>query len=230
MRLAEAVAAAIGRLTVFGAATAGRSSEALIAGLAFYPAVGLAVGIAAALAATATGLVVPLLAPIAGVVVLEGLAAGRPRAALSAGRGALGTGVALAGLVVKVWAVAAVPAALRPTALAIAPMLGRWAMVVQCYGGRPAGGPSGAVPLVGRARFQEFGWASLLAFAVTLAVAEAVGLVVLLVAALTTLGVRVRAHRRRGGLSESDVEATSELVETAVLVLLGLLASGARAV
>ena len=78
--------------------------------------------------------------------------------------------------------------------------------------------------LIGRARFREFGWASVVGFSVTLGVGEAVGLAVLCVAALTTLGVRILAHRRVGGLTGRLLAATRELVETVVLVTLGVLA------
>jgi hypothetical protein len=45
-----------------------------------------------------------------------------------------------------------------------------------------------------------------------------------LVAALVTVGVRVAAHRRLGALAGRHLGATRELVETAVLLVLGLLA------
>ena len=61
-------------------------------------------------------------------------------------------------------------------------------------------------------------------FGVTLGVGEAIGLAVLLMAALTTLGVRILVHRRVGGLTGRVLSATRELVETVVLATLGLLA------
>ena len=51
-----------------------------------------------------------------------------------------------------------------------------------------------------------------------------IGLAVLLMAALTTLGVRILVHRRVGGLTGRVLSATRELVETVVLATLGLLA------
>jgi cobalamin synthase len=110
-------------------------------------------------------------------------------------------------------------------ALALASMLGAWAITVQCYGGAPAGVPGTGAALVGRARFREFGWASLGALGVALAAGDAAGLVVVLVAAAVTVGVRVWAYRRLGGLTGHLLMATRELVETAVLVTLGLLAT-----
>ncbi|HJQ82477.1 MAG TPA: hypothetical protein VKA21_00260, partial [Candidatus Binatia bacterium] len=77
--------------------------------------------------------------------------------------------------------------------------------------------------LVGRARFREFGAASVVALATTLALGEPIGLVLVLAASLTTIGLRVWAHRRLGALTGRLLSATRELVETAVLVTLALL-------
>jgi cobalamin synthase len=115
------------------------------------------------------------------------------------------------------------PAPARTTALLLAPMLGAWAIVVQAYGGAPIHARGPAAALVGRARFREFGWASVVALGTTLAVGEAIGLLLVLVASLTTLGVRVYAYRRLGGLTGRLLAATRDLVETAVLGSLGLL-------
>jgi adenosylcobinamide-GDP ribazoletransferase len=137
--------------------------------------------------------------------------------------GPLGSIVALAALAARVVSLAALPPASRTVALLVAPMLGAWAIVVQCYGGVP-GGADGPVALVGRARFREFGWASVTALGVTLAIGDAVGLVLILAAAAATVGLRVHAYRRLGGLTGRLLAATRELVETVVLVTLGALA------
>jgi cobalamin synthase len=102
-------------------------------------------------------------------------------------------------------------------------MLGAWAVVVQCYGGAPDGA-DGRASLVGRARFWEFGWASVTALGVTLALGDAVGLVLIVAAAGVTMVLRVYAYRRLGGLSGPLLTATRELVETVVLATLGVLA------
>ena len=108
----------------------------------------------------------------------------------------------------------------RTLALLLAPMLARWAVVVRCYGGAPRAAEGGLAGLVGRARFREFGIASDVALGVSLAVLDAVGLVVAVASALVTLAVRVVAYRRSGGLSAGALNATSALVETSALVLL----------
>jgi adenosylcobinamide-GDP ribazoletransferase len=236
--LVEELGAAVGSLTVFRRAAKGARRESQAAGLAFYPIVGLALG---ALAAAAAWL---LSSGVAGVLVLVALGGGRAPYALAAVAeaelrtgdrsetlarlratpGWVGGAVAAAALAVRLWAAVSLPAPARTIALLLAPMLGAWAIVVQCYGGAPTQARGPARALVGRARFREFGWASVVGFGVTLGVGEAIGLVVLLAAALTTLGVRILAHRRVGGLTGRLLAATRELVETVVLATLGVLA------
>src|SRR5438477_500514 len=119
---------------------------------------------------------------------------------------------------------AVLPPPARTTALLLAPMLGAWAVVVECYGGAPTHASGTAAALVGRARFREFAWASVTALGMTLAVGEPIGLVIVLAASLATVGVRVYAHHRVGGLTGRLLAASRELVETVVLVTLGVLA------
>ncbi|HYV56258.1 MAG TPA: adenosylcobinamide-GDP ribazoletransferase [Candidatus Nitrosopolaris sp.] len=235
--LMEDLGAAVGGLTVFRRAARSARPESLAAGLAFYPVVGLALGLVAAGAAWL------LSSGPAGVLVLLALGGGwasyglaaAAEAALGAGGGSgtlvrlraapgwAGWGVAVVALALRLWAAAILPAPACTVALVLAPMLGAWAIVVQCYGGAPTQARGHARAVIGRARFREFGWASLLAFGVTLGMGEAIGLVVLLAAALTTLAVRVLAHRRVGGLTGRLLAATRELVETMVLVTLAIL-------
>jgi len=238
MALVEELGAAVGSLTVFRRVAAGTRRESQAAGLAFYPIVGLALGTLAAAAAWL------LSSGAVGVLVLLALGGGRAPYALAAaadaalragGRletlarlratpGWAGGAVAVAALATRLWAAFSLPAPARTIAFLLAPMLGAWAIVVQCYGGAPTQARGPARALVGRARFREFGWASVVGFGVTLGVGEAIGLAVLLMAALTTLGVRILVHRRVGGLTGRVLSATRELVETVVLATLGLLA------
>jgi cobalamin synthase len=64
------------------------------------------------------------------------------------------------------------------------------------------------------------------AFGTTLATLDAVGLVVLLSATLTTIGIRVLAYRRLGGVNGMVLGVSSELVETVTLAVLAGLARG----
>ena len=237
MPLIEDLGAAVGSLTVFRYGARSARPESLAAALAFSPLVGLALGLAAAGAAwlfsSGPAGVLVLLA-LGGGWAPYGLAAaaeavlttgGGPAtlARLRATPGWVGWAVAAAVLAMRLWAAAILPAPARTVALVLAPMLGAWAIVVQCYGGAPTQARGRARAVIGRARFREFGWASLLGFGVTLGIGEAIGLVVLLAAALTTLAVRVLAHRRLGGLTGRLLAATRELVETTVLVTLAIL-------
>jgi len=221
--------AAVALLTVLDG-TRDAPTGTLAGALAFFPLVGLGEGLLAAAIGAATARAAPALAGPIAVAVLAVVAGGAPSRALAhavaaAGRPRFaGAAVAVLALAVKLVAVARLPAAARTAAVVLAPMLGAWAMVVQCYGGPPGEGPDPAARLVGRARFREFGAASLGAFAVTLAIGDAVGLLVLVCAALVTLGIRVTAHGGRGGLAGLHLGATRELVETVVMAVLGVLA------
>jgi|GEM_PF-1506578 len=200
--------AALAALTPLGSWLPQAPAEAKAGALAWYPAVGLGIGALAALAAALAGRVAPAAGGAAGVAVLELLGGGRPAAR--------GGAVMFAAFLLELGAVSVLPAAARPAALLLAPMLGRWALVVQGYGGTPA-------PGVGRARFREFGVASTTAFAVTLALGQAIGLVLLVLAALETVAIRVVAYRRARALTITALAATSAAVEAGVLLALALL-------
>jgi hypothetical protein len=104
----------------------------------------------------------------------------------------------------------------RTLALVVAPMLARWAAVVQCYGGLPRPGATGMALLAGRARFREFGIASVTALGTTLILLDAVGL---------AIGRRVHPRDARdplpaptdapAGLGDGALEATIPVVENA---------------
>lgn len=194
--------------------------EALVGGLVFYPIVGALLGAAGAVAGRLGEPLGSLPAAVAAVGVVALASRGRTLRVLPpAGR--LLSAAVLGG---QVWAVAQLPADARTLALPLACMLGRWAVVVQCYGGSPAGARGLAAQLVGRARLREFGWASALAFGTTLAALDAVGLVVLLAATLTAVGIRILAYRWRGGVDGRVLGASGELVELVVLAVLAGLA------
>jgi cobalamin synthase len=181
----------------------------LASALAWLPLFGLAIGAIAVAMVTLVGRLGPaVLASAAAVGVL-----------IIFGRRALPLGLGLVASLVTLGALAFLAPYARVPALLVAPMLARWAVVVQCYGGAPQPQATGLAALVGRARFREFGIASVAALGVTLALLDAVGLVVAVASALVTLGVRVAAYRWAGGLSAGALNATSALVETSALVL-----------
>jgi adenosylcobinamide-GDP ribazoletransferase len=219
--IAREIRAAVGAVAGVPALTRDLPREALVGGLLFYPIVGALVGGLAAVAARLAGRFGALAAAVAAVGVLALASRGATLRDLVAAGWIVPTAV----LGAKLWAVAELPADARTLALPLAGMLGRWAVVVQCYGGSPAAARGLAAQLVGRARLREFGWASAVAFGTTLAALDAVGLVVLLAATLTTVGIRVLAYRRWGGVNGRVLGASSEMVE---LVVLGALAGLAR--
>src|SRR5881396_3625064 len=189
MAVFEEISAAVGCLTALTRPAARASRPALAGGLVFYPVVGLALGALAAGAAAATETVLPAAAGPAGVLALVGLAGARGARGLAAaaeallrrgdavvvrGRlrttpGPLGIAAAGAALAARAAAAAILPPPARTTALLLAPLLGAWAVVVECYGGVPTHASGTAAALVGRARFREFGWASVTALGMTLA-------------------------------------------------------------
>jgi len=241
--LGAEIAAALRVGSVLGPPRAGDSPEVVVAGLAWLPIVGLGIGVAAAGAAALAGPAGAASSGLAGAGVLALLGGAWlrvslwPAAALLApgdaarvvarlraptGVGALVTGAATVGAMAAV--LASMPPPARTAALLLAPTLARWAMVVQCHGGRGpwAGGPAAAI--VGRAGFREFGIASVAALGTALVLADALGLVAAMAAAALTLGVRLLAHRRLGGLSGALVAATGGAGELLVVVVLaGLL-------
>jgi cobalamin synthase len=181
-----------------------------VAALAWLPLAGLAVGaLAVGAAALAAAVGDGPVAALAAVVVLR-----------AADGGASRWGRAVVVGAVEALALVTLGASARTVALLVAPMLARWACVVQCHGGMPAGGATGLAALAGRARFREFAIASVTALGVMLVLLDAVGLVVAVVSALVTLLVRVVAYRRRQGLDGEAMNATSALVETSALVVL----------
>jgi len=230
--IADEMRAAAG--AVFGLGALGRNlpRDAQVGGLVFYPLVGAGVGGAAAVAAAAASPHGPLAAGIAGVLVLASASGGSTLAALARSwqgtapgvRSVAGIALAVAVVLAKIWAVSRLPDGGRAVGLVLAAMLGRWATVVQCYGGSPAPGSGPAGQVIGRARLREFGWASTAAFATTLAALDAIGLVVLLAATLTTIAIRLGAYRRVGGVSGAVLGISLEMVEAVVLLVLAALA------
>jgi hypothetical protein len=215
MRAWEVGRAALGAGTRWRSLSADASRAAEGEALAWLPLAGAAVGAVAA-GAGAVGL---MASPLAGAVMaVAGLETLSPRVVRP-------FGVAVAGG--KVAALLGSAGAPWPLLLVLAPMLGRWAMVVQCYGGAPVAGAA-AASFAGRARFREFGWASVTAIGAALVVADALGLVLVLGAALLTVGVRVLAYRRAHGLTATDLARTDTLVELVVLALPAMLAALAR--
>jgi len=211
----------------------------------FFPLVGVAVGMAAtavdALAAAFPDLLRAAVAALFLAVAtrargLRGLAhvgaavaAGADRAraleVMQAPRAsAAGYVVAGVAFAAKLWALFR-PGPLRPWALLFAPMLGCWAMVVVAHNARLARVGAPGPRFEPGITFREFGWASVVAVGLALALLEAVGLVVALGAAVVAVVLRLLWHRWLGGLNEPTLHTTREAAEVAVLALFTLFAS-----
>jgi cobalamin synthase len=105
----------------------------------------------------------------------------------------------------------------------LAMVLGRWAIVVQAYGSLAARPDDLAAAFVREMKFGQFGVASVTAMAATLALSNAMGIVLLLGVATVTVGFRILVHRWLGGVVPATLEAGGELAETvALLVCAGL--------
>ena len=200
---------------------------------AFFPPIGLAIG---GLAWTADRLLRDRLPSLVLGVVLVGLLA-----ALSRGvhlRGLRATAEALwqrSGIPVlavvlagKLGALAVLHGGFRTLALLTAPMLGRWACVVMAYSSRPVPGPtegdSGSA-LVRGVHFNDFGLASLVALGVLFTLTEAVGIALAIPLGGLIIGGSLYCNRRLGGADGHSVAGLGELVETAALCLIVLLAA-----
>ena len=95
--------------------------------------------------------------------------------------------------------------------------------MVLAYGARPIRGGSCTALQLSRVTFREFGWSSVLAFAIALSLADAVGLVFVIVTAVAATGIRLGAYARSGGMSSDVLGAGIEIVELSVLVVAALL-------
>ena len=108
-------------------------------------------------------------------------------------------------------------------ALLFAPMLGRWGMVVVGFNARLARLGAPGPRFEAAITFREFGWASVMAAGLMLAWLEAIGLLILLGAAVVSVVLRLLWHRWLGGVNETTFHATAEIVETAALASFALL-------
>jgi hypothetical protein len=187
------------------------------AALAWLPIVGAGVGAAALAVDRALGGFGHVIASGAAVALL-GAAWWRVR------RPVLGVATTMVGALLEAVALASLPASARPFAVGLAPVFACWAMVVQCYGGtaRDPTPPWGV--LVGRARFREFGWASVTTLGGALVALDAVGLAVAMTAASVAVGLRGWAYRRAGGMSARGVVVTGLAVEATVMLVLAVVA------
>jgi cobalamin synthase len=224
----------------------GLEPGAVARGGAFFPALGLVLGalVAAALSSVEARLPRPLVATLGvallallsrgtlpralGCVARAVLARGRDRAATVAaldgpGMGVSGTLVLALLLTAKGLALSVLGGSTLAFAVVLAVALGRWGLVVQAYGSLAARPDDLAAVFVREMKFGQFGVASVTAMAGTLALSNAIGILLLLSVATTTVGARILVHRWLGGVVPATIEASGELAESvALLVCAGL--------
>ena len=233
-------AASVGCLTVVGAWTRAPDRQRLARAMLFFPLVGTLLGVSLIACAqwTRLGLASPPLRGVILVLVLAALSggaslralAGVVREAAAGRRGALAAGAVVAAIAMmcKSAALAMTPSELESYALLLGPVLGRWAPVVLAYGARPIRGGGGGTAtggfLVGRVSFREFGWASVIAFVVSLSVADALGLLAVASAAAVVTLLRLGAYRRCGGITAGMLGGGIEVIEIATFTLVALVA------
>jgi len=209
----------------------------------FFPLVGLALGALLVVLDRALAPVLPLgirdvalvgvLVAITGGLHLDGLAdsadglfTGHRDRALTIMRegavGAFGVGAVVLVVALKLRSLDALPPETRTAALLYAPMLARWAMVVLAFGSLPARPDGLGHAMVRSLTFREFAVATVVALWIVLAQAGARGLIAILLVAATTIGCRILAHARLGGVTGDVLGAIGEVVEALVFALFAL--------
>jgi cobalamin synthase len=108
----------------------------------------------------------------------------------------------------------------RAIALLFAPMLGHCAMVVTATGSRQARADDRALKFSPTLTFREFGIASTATFAAVFLTTDFLGLLMVLVTGLLTIGLRLLLHYRFGGVTIASLAALGEIVQWTLIVLL----------
>lgn len=104
----------------------------------------------------------------------------------------------------------------------LAPMLGRWAMVLLAHGTREAGSADAGrrfAPAVGP---REFWVATIFTIALLFTVTEERGILVLVALAALAVGFRVYFERRLGGINPQALGAVAETTEALALIVLAV--------
>jgi adenosylcobinamide-GDP ribazoletransferase len=216
---------------------AARSGEEIARGAAFFPVVGFLLGMVLLFAdfslrrflppTLLAAALVALLAVLSRGLHLDGLAdtfdglgAGGARQSMltvmdDPRTGVFGVLAVVFVILFKIYAIEAV--AERRPALLIAPVLGRWAVVLLAYRSTAAKEGLGAL-LVANMSPPQFFFATVTTLILTAAFSGMRGLAIMAVVALFTLAAKIYFHRRLGGVTGDTFGAVEELSEAAVLV------------
>ena len=221
---------------------AARSADEVGAGALFFPLVGFVLGAILVLAdyllrpcfppALLAVALVALLALLSRAFHLDGLAdtfdglgagGGRERALEIMDDPHIGVFGVVAVVLVLLFKIEAVEHmnAERWRALLIAPLLGRWAMVLLAYRSTAAKEGLGS-SLIGRMKGTQFFFATVIAFILAAGFSNTTGLLAMVWVALFTLACRIYLHRRIGGLTGDTFGAVEELSESSALIIFAL--------
>ncbi len=129
-------------------------------------------------------------------------------------------------LLLKLYSLELLEGGYRRAALLLAPMLGRWSLVVMAYSSRPARTEGLGCQFVREVKFREFALASVMTLALTFALMEVLGLLLFVPVASLILLFVLYCHRRLGGVTGDTLGALAEMVETWTLILFALAAQG----
>lgn len=109
----------------------------------------------------------------------------------------------------------------RWRALLMAPLLGRWAMVLLGYRSRAAKEGLGSI-LIGRMEGKHVFFATVVTLILVAGFLGVVGIAIMVWIGIFTLGCRIYFHRHLGGVTGDIFGAVGELSECSALVLLAL--------
>jgi adenosylcobinamide-GDP ribazoletransferase len=138
--------------------------------------------------------------------------------------GPFGAIVSIAAFVVEVWCLSRITdSSGRASALVMAMMLSRWAIVPIGYGLKPLEHWGLGVPYEGGISFREFAVSSVVALGLTMGLYQNIGLAVIIALALTVLAVRLVLSARMKGASGYMLAGGCALVEIVTLAMLATL-------
>jgi adenosylcobinamide-GDP ribazoletransferase len=136
--------------------------------------------------------------------------------------GAAGTAAIAFLLLLKVRSFDLLSGPMRFVGVLLPPMLGRTALVALAFGSRAGGSSDARTPFDPTLTAREAAISVGSAVLVTLILSGALGLLVLVLAALVLLGLRFYFDRRIGGATTQGLDAGSEIVEVLALMVFAL--------
>lgn len=126
-------------------------------------------------------------------------------------------------LILKVRSLDLISEPIRFAGLLLPPLIGRWALVALAYGARRAAADGeAAASFDSTIGARELAVASGFAVTVTLVAGGALGLFVLIIAGLATVGLRLYFDRRLGGVTGQALDAGAEVLEALALIIFAL--------